>query len=458
MTITYKLHQYQTELVNRARNEFANGKKSVLIVSPAGSGKSVIIAEIARLTVNKSGRVLFMVHRKELVEQITESFKANDVRLDKCTIMTVGKIAHRLDDLPKPSLIITDETHHSLAKTYQKIYEYWSDVPRLGFTATPWRLSGKGFNDIYDSMIEGPTVKWLIDNNYLAPYEYYSVKLVDDKKLKRSSTGDYTNKSIDDAIGNTIFGDVIKTYQDKANGRRTIVYAHSIDFSKKVAQQFNEVGIKAAHCDAKTPAKEREQIMSDFKDGKLQVLCNVNLISEGFNAPDCSCVIMLRPTKSLVLDVQQSMRSMRYQPSKTAIIIDHVANYTRFGLPDTDREWSLNDRKKQKRSNTENTAGVTECTNCYAILPAGTKECPFCGYVIETEQQSKQIDQTAKIEKITSDFTMTANYTNVKYSRMKPEDAMSVNDLKGIQKARNYKPGWLYFQMKMRGWVKPKSH
>ena len=458
MIIPYKLHQYQAELLNRARSEFSSGKKSVLIVSPAGSGKSVIIAEIARLTVSKGGQVLFMVHRKELVEQITDSFKSNGVDLTKCTIMTVGKIARRLDRLPKPTLIITDETHHSLAKTYQKIYDYWSNVPRLGFTATPWRLSGKGFKDIYDSMIEGPTVKWLIDHHYLAPYEYYSVKLVDDNKLKRSSTGDYTNKSIDNAIGNTIFGDVIKTYQDKAKGRKTIVYAHSIDFSKKVAQQFNEVGIKAAHCDATTPDKERKQIMADFKSGKLQVLCNVDLISEGFNVPDCSCVIMLRPTKSLVLDVQQSMRSMRYQPSKTAIIIDHVANYTRFGLPDTDREWSLNDRKKQKRSNTENTVGTTMCTQCFAILPAGTKECPFCGYVIETQQQSKQIDQTAKIEKITSDFTMTTNYTDVKYSRMKPEDAMSVNDLKGIQKARNYKPGWLYFQMKMRGWVKPKSH
>lgn len=456
MIIPYKLHQYQTELVNQARNEFANGKKSVLIVSPAGSGKSVIIAEIARLTVSKGGQVLFMVHRKELVEQITNSFKTNDVDLNKCVIMTVGKIARRLDQLPKPTLIITDETHHSLAKTYQKIYDYWSNVPRLGFTATPWRLSGKGFKDIYDSMIEGPTVKWLIDHHYLAPYEYYSVKLVDDNKLKRSSTGDYTNKSIDNAIGNTIFGDVIKTYQDKAKGRKTIVYAHSIDFSKKVAQQFNEAGISAAHCDAKTPAKEREQIMADFKSGKLKVLCNVDLISEGFNVPDCSCVIMLRPTKSLVLDIQQSMRSMRYQPSKTAIIIDHVANYTRFGLPDDDREWSLDDRKKQGNSNQKSEVCTTMCTNCFAILPAGTRICPYCDYEIEIETQEKQIDETAGIEEITPDFIMTADYSLVKYSHMKPEDAMSVNDLKGIQQARNYKPGWLYFQMKMRGWVKTK--
>lgn len=134
----YKLHGYQTKLVNQARQRLSSGKKSVLIVSPAGSGKSVVIAEIARLALLKSqGQVMFTVHRKELVEQIKGSFKANDVDLSRCTIMTVGKIAHRLDKLPKPTLIITDETHHSLAKTYKKIYEYYSDVPRLGFTASP---------------------------------------------------------------------------------------------------------------------------------------------------------------------------------------------------------------------------------------------------------------------------------------------------------------------------------
>jgi len=130
--------------VNQARQKLSSGKKSVLIVSPAGSGKSVVIAEIARLALLKSqGQVMFTVHRKELVEQITQSFKANEVDLSHCTVMTVGKVAHKLGEIPKPTLIICDESHHSLAKTYKKIYDYYSDVPKLGFTASPWRLSGK---------------------------------------------------------------------------------------------------------------------------------------------------------------------------------------------------------------------------------------------------------------------------------------------------------------------------
>ncbi|WP_373781837.1 DEAD/DEAH box helicase, partial [Jeotgalibaca porci] len=305
----YSLHPYQNELVSNARNELSKGNHSVLLVSPAGSGKSVIIAEIARLATKKNGHVLFMVHRKELIEQITGSFHTNEVQMENTTIMTVGRIVNRLDQLPKPSLIITDETHHSLAKTYRDIYDYYEDVPRLGFTASPWRMSGQGFTDVYESMVEGPQVEWLIENNFLAPYKYYSVNLINEDKLKKSSTGDYTKNSIDDAISGTIYGDVIQNYRKLADGKQAIVYCHSVDFSKEVAEAFRSEGIAAEHADAKTSKNEREKIMSDFRSGALKVLCNVDLISEGFNVPDCEVVILLRPTESLVLHIQQSMRS-----------------------------------------------------------------------------------------------------------------------------------------------------
>lgn len=436
----YQLHKYQQELVNKARQQLSNGKKSVLIISPAGSGKSVVIAEIARLTQLKGGQVMFTVHRKELVEQIIQSFKANGVNTDNCTIMTVGKIVNRLDKLPKPSLIITDETHHSLAKTYKKIYEYYSDVPRLGFTASPWRLSGKGLGDIYESMVEGPTVEWLIDNHYLAPYNYYSVKLINDNELKKSSTGDYTNKSIDDAVGKTIFGDVVKTYQEKINGQKTIVYAHSIEYSKLVVQQFNNAGIKAAHADSKTPAKEREHIVEDFRTGKIQVLSNVDLISEGFDVPDCTAVIMLRPTESLVLDIQQSMRCMRYKPNKTATIIDHVANYSRFGLPDSKRYWTLKDRNKtRKKSNTDSIA-IKQCPKCFFVMKGSPSICPNCGESIKPDPVEMDVKKDVNLQVIT-------NYIVTK----KVSELHSYKELQEYAKAKNYKNGWVYYQAKTRG-------
>lgn len=438
----YKLHGYQTKLVNQARQKLSNGKHSVLIVSPAGSGKSVVIAEIARLALLKTnGQVMFTVHRKELVEQIKGSFKANDVDLSRCTIMTVGKIAHRLDKLPKPTLIITDETHHSLAKTYKKIYEYYSEVPRLGFTASPWRLSGKGLGDVYESMVEGPDVKWLIDNHYLAPYKYKSVTLIDAKKLKKSSSGDYTSKSIEDSIGNTIFGDVVENYRKFSDGKQAIVYAHSVEYSQQVAEQFKLAGISAAHVDSKTSESKREQIMNSFKKGEITIICNVDLIGEGFNVPDCGTVILMRPTKSLVIDIQQSMRGMRYRPGKVSTIIDMVGNYTRFGLPDQPREWSLEDWKEQ------NKVRISTCDFCYATFNTSDwvdtvdeegrkrRKCPECGELAVLEEKdpnrSKELDKSAELVDINK-----KQVEQMKFASRNPYKSKSISNIYKILKSQ----------------------
>lgn len=454
--MTFYLYDYQTELVNKARKSLAKGHEGVLIQSPPGSGKSVVIAEIARLTTDKGNRVMFLVHRKELVEQITETFKANEVNLDLCTIMTVTKVANRLTMLPKPSLIITDETHHSRAKTYRNIYDYYSDVPRLGFTATPWRMNGKGFDDIYSEMVEGKSVKWLIENNRLAPYEYYSIPEADIGKLQKSSTGDYTNKSIEKALKSTIFGDVVDNYLKVANGQKTILYAHSIEYSQKFADEFKSAGIKAVHVDSKTPSAERDEIMDDFRNGKIKVLCNVDLISEGFDVPDCTCVIMARPTDSLVLYLQQSMRCMRYQPKKTATIIDHVANYTRHFLPDTDRKWDLKgfEKKRKKQQQSENEIVIKECPNCFGVMESKSLiendfHCPYCNFKIEVIKADKEVID-ATLSKLDS-ASLTVSYEKIniikKYKQKDKKELTSIEDWYLYAKAHNFKDGWLKFNI-----------
>lgn len=445
--MTFKPYHYQQELIDKARNSLAKGNRAVLLVSPAGSGKSVVIAEIARLAVEKGGHVLFMVHRKELVDQIKETFKADEIDLAHTTIMTVGRIKNRLGKLPKPTLIITDETRHALAKTYLTIYDHYSDVTRLGFTATPWRLSGKGFKDVYDDMVEGKTVKWLIDHHYLAPFTLYGYN-ADTSMLKKSSTGDYTTKSMDDFASHIIYGDIIKEWREKADGQKTIIYCHSVEFSKQVAQAFNEAGIQAMHADSKTPAAERDQIMNDFKNGKITVLCNVDLISEGFNVPDCSCVVMLRPTQSLVLYIQQSMRCMRYQPGKQAIIIDHVSNYEKFGLPDADREWTLEDRAKKKGGG--GGQSTRTCDKCFAVIPISCRTCPVCGAELETESTDLINDKAVRLTEIKNFKPLTTNYLVTK----KPAELNSMQELYTYAEAKGYKRGWAWYQGKQRGWVK----
>lgn len=434
-------------MVNEARNAIANGSKGVLIQSPPGSGKSVIIATIAKLATDKKNHVLFIVHRKELVEQIQNTFSRQQVDEQYTTIMTVGKVANRLDRLPYPSIIITDETHHSRAKTYKKIYDYYSKSFRLGFTATPWRMNGKGFTDIYDEMIRGKEVDWLIENNFLAPFDYYAPTLADLEKLKTSSHGDYTKKSMDDAVSNAIFGDVVEHYKHLANGRKAILYAHSIEASKRLAETFNEKGIKAIHADSKTPPKERSEIMDKFRKGEIPVLCNVDLISEGFDVPDCSCVILVRPTASLVLYLQQSMRSMRYQKGKRAIIIDHVGNYARHGLPNTEHEWTIKSRAKKKKREVD-TLPVKNCPSCHAVNHSRVRFCYMCGEEFQTDQSDKQ-QVDAELQRI-DEVKFKTDYRKIrlkqKYANKKVEELETLEDFYLFAMARNYKLGWIKFQ------------
>lgn len=446
----FKLFDYQQRIVDEARQKIGQGNNGVLIVSPPGSGKSVIIAEIARLTVSKGGRILFFVHRQELVNQIVKSFQKQNVDLMNCTIMTVGKVANRLDRLPKPNLIICDESQHSRAKTYLKIFKYYSDVPRLGFSGSPWRMNGAGFDDIYSAMVKGPTVKWLIEHKKLSPYKYYSVTLFNDEKLKKSSTGDYTNQSISDSAKPTLYGDIVKTWMDKAFGQRTIVYAHDTQHSKQIATEFRKAGISAKHCDSKTPSDERKRIMRDFRKGKITVLCNFGLVDEGYDVKECTCCVIARPTESLVFDIQATMRCMRYLPNKMATIIDHAANYTRFGLPDTPREWSLEGWKKKKKGNNTSAMPIRTCPHCWAVIPAQCKVCPQCGEEIPIDNEGMDTQDNVELEKV-GEFKMTTDYQNNQYGKMKPDDADNVEELYKIAKARGYKPGWAYMNAKRMG-------
>lgn len=446
----FQLFDYQQDLIDKARNALAAGNQGVLIVSPPGSGKSVVISEIAKLTVKKGGHVLFFVHRQELVKQIKDSFKQQGVDLNHCTILTVGKVANRLNILAKPDLIIVDESQHSRAKTYQKIFNYYSDVLRLGFTGSPWRLSGKGFKDIYSAMVLGPTAKWLIENKKLAPFTVYGYQLGDKSTLKSGSTGDYTKKSLNNYTKSIIHGDIVKSWLKFAKDRKTIIYCHSTSFSKEVAQSFRDAGINAVHADAKTPESKRDKIMVDFKEGKIKILCNVDLVSEGFNVPDCSCVVLLRPTQSLVIYLQQSMRAMRYQPNKHAIIIDQVGNFERFGLPDTDYKWTLEDREKHPRKDSGSTEGlqIKTCPDCFAVIKAECVKCPICGHDFSIEirkikQKKDQELRAIKAEKFHIDLI----------AKKKVSELTSFKELTMYAKAKHYKNGWAWHMAKRKGFI-----
>ena len=428
-----ELRPYQQDLINRTRQQITQGKKSICVVLGCGGGKSVIQGMIAASATAKGNRVLFIVHRKELCEQITDTFRMCGVDFDLCSVEMVGTVSRRLDKIPTPAIIITDEAHHSLAATYRKIYDKFPDAIRLGFTATPCRLGSGGLGEIFDSLIEGVSTKWLIDSHYLAPYKYYSIKLADVKGV-RVTHGEYNQSDIAQLMEkNMIYGSTVDEYIRLANGKRTIVYCASIKASKHTAAEFSARGIAAEHLDGETDKNRRANIIGQFRAGQITVLCNVDLFGEGFDVPDCECVMLVRPTKSLTLYIQQSMRSMRYKPDKTAIIIDLVANVYTHGLPDEPREWTL----KAKRHTAQNKVTVRQCPVCFCVLPSTSKICSECGYEFQKQERAEAEQLDMEMKELTPEEILKAK----PYDYYK--DISTFDEMKRFQRAKGYKFAWV---------------
>ena len=445
-----ELRPYQIDLVNGVSRSWRTGHRAPCIVLPCGGGKSVIVAEMAKRTAYGGKYILFLVHRKELCEQILRTFLWWGVDMRFVRIMMVQTACHRLGKIPPPALIITDENHHSKASSYQKIYDYYRDAYRVGVTATPVRLDGSGLIDVNDDLVVGVSAKWLIENHCLAPYDYYAPDVADLSTVK-VRRGEFDAKSAEKVmLESKVYGDVISYYRKFANGQQAVCYCTTVKHSQAMAAQFREAGIDAAHIDGQMKKTERAEIVEQFRRGAIDILCNVDLISEGFDVPDCSCVIMLRPTQSLTLFIQQAMRCMRYRRGKRAVILDHVGNYARHGMPDDDREWTLEGKPKRKGVKQETAAEEDKfytCKECYAVFPLKkdgepVEACPYCGAAVERKER-KAIEQEKETELVQiKGFTV-----NTKT----PDECRSYAELLEYARMMGYKPGWAYFQAKQRG-------
>ena len=387
------LRPYQERLLQECRHAIRFGIKRLLLCVPTGSGKTCISCKIIKGASAKGYRCIFLIHRVELLYQTAETFKkfglefgiiapgfpATDAPVQIASIPT---LARRLGKLPHFDLLVIDEAIHSTASQWRAVIDSWPDAVRIGLSATPARLSGEGFTDVFDVLVAGPSTADLITAGYLSPYKLYApvVASFDDCRIK---AGDYFIPEVEGIIDKPrITGDVIDHYTRLAPGKRAVVFCASIQHSKNVAAQFNAAGIVAAHIDGKTPDSERAQIVEDFKTNKIKVLCNVGLVTEGFDCPGIECVIVLRPTMSLALWLQICGRGLRIYPGKKELIIlDHVSNVERHGLPDDYREWTLEGRVVKKNFTTE-TVPIRICKKCYAaVVPQ--KSCPYCGAELE---------------------------------------------------------------------------
>jgi len=433
-----ELRGYQKTALNKIGAEIVNNNKKICIVSPCGSGKSVIIAQIIKTAAAKGNQVLFLVHRKELIQQIKKTLEAFKVDFNFCDLMMVQTATKRIKDLKTPKIIVVDEAHHVLSASYLNIINIFTDAFLFGFTATPIRLKEGNLGKIFETMVKTVSVRWLIQNKYLSAYKYFGVKLAETGNLK-IKRGDFDKQEIAEIMEkDAIYGQTLSNWERLAKDKKTIVYCSSVESSKETARSFQRSGYIAKHIDAKTPKFERERAIKNFRNGIVKILCNVNLFDEGFDVPDCECVVLLRPTQSLSLFIQQSMRSMRHKRGKTAVIIDHVNNANRHGLPCMERKWSLDKKQNQENDDDEK---VKTCDYCFFVYDAKIFKCPNCGEIKEKElrlSEEREIVE-AELEELTIEDFAYMVYND--YKKMQSFEQLAL-----FQKARGYKFVWTLFK------------
>jgi superfamily II DNA or RNA helicase len=392
-----KLRDYQTAELDNVRSAFSHGSRRVIAVLPCGAGKTVLFAYMAsrHCQMSPSNHVLFLVHRRELVEQAEETFDRFGIDRSRVHIAMAQTVSNHLESEPTPTFIVADEFHHYTASTFRRIIDRWPDAPLVGLTATPARLDGNGLGSVADDMVVGITAERLISQGWLAEYDYYAPAVSIAGAGWKARGADFDQEDVASRMeGAKIFGDVGK-YLDFA--RKTIIYAPTVDFSQRLARQIGE---KAAHFDGDTPKAERRRIMDGFRDGSIRVLCNCNLIGEGVDVPDCDCVMLLRPTMSVSLYIQQSMRCLRPMPGKRAVIYDFVGNVFRHGMPTADRQWSLQGKMKAVNPSGEKDITVRQCENCLRVYSGTSPICPYCGHDNGKTREQIRVEEKARLEKI----------------------------------------------------------
>ena len=351
------LRDYQTDICSRVKYAF-DKHRSVMVQMPTGTGKTMVLASLVSQL--KIENVLIVAHRRELIEQIKATIKRLNVDNRNITVESIQTISRRLtsNGVATPhtggqggcafSLVVIDEAHHALAKTYKMMWETWPEAKFLGLTATPCRLNGKGFTDLFDILVQSWDIPTFIKEKWLSTYDFVSIKadshtqqLIGSLK-KRGADGDYQVKEMDAVLNKRPSIERLYTcVMEYAHNRKGFVYAINIDHARSIAEYYQSQGVSAVAIDSHTPVKEREQLISSFRSGELQVLVNVDIFSEGFDCPDVEFIQLARPTLSLAKYLQMVGRGLRTSKGKkNCMIIDNVGLYRVFGLPSQIWDWN----------------------------------------------------------------------------------------------------------------------
>jgi superfamily II DNA or RNA helicase len=447
-----ELRSYQQRAIDELRQALGTGKRRPVVQSPTGSGKTVIAAAIVNMARNKDKRIIFAVPALSLIDQTVERFRQNgifeigvmqgqhemtdyDQPVQVCSVQTLAR-----RQPPKADLVIIDECHVMF-----KLYDDWMNrpewqhVPFIGLTATPW-AKGMGAPGRWDHLIIGSTLQELIELGHLSDFRCYAPAHPDLAGVK-TVAGDYDLKGLGHAMDKApLVADIVTTWLERGENRSTICFAVNRVHAKHIQNQFIDAGVKAEYMDAYTNLEDRGDIVRRFSDGDVQVICNVGVLTTGFDA-DVRCIVLARPTKSEILYVQMIGRGLRTADGKTdCMVLDHSDTTLRLGFVTDIGTNALHDGTANRQA-VEKTAPLPkECPQCAFLKPPKLRQCPSCGF--EAVAKSDIGNRDGELLELTRD------------KKVKGEDFTMAQkqdwygQLLLHAHLRGYKPGWAYWAYK----------
>jgi DNA repair protein RadD len=422
-----QLREYQLQGVEDIRNEIRKGHKRILVVAPTGSGKTLLAAEIIKKAYENYNASLFFAHRRELITQASSKLAwagidhgimlsgigyARDKHVYVSSVQTFSSwvVRHKHIDPPEAKVVIIDECHRVMSGQYQKIIAMYPDSIFIGVTATPIRSDGVGLGNFFQAMVQLPQIPWLIENKFLVPVKYVAPAdkdLIDLIKGVRTKGHDFDPTEMEKVIDRPQYvGDVVENWLRIAQDRTTLMFALSVAHSVHIRDTFRSVGVLAEHVDDSTPKNERERVFKDLSEGKIPLVTNVGIATEGTDIPRVSCVSLVRPTKSLGPYLQMAGRGTRpFEGKENLLVMDHVGNLDRHGRIDREFPWSLDSKKKiidRIKEAVPREKKDLICPNC-DILIREKPPCPECGWMPTTPPKYLEYIDAAlqEVEKFT---------------------------------------------------------
>lgn len=448
-----ELRPYQSHAVHQGRQFFASGRKRVMVYAPTGAGKGELAVAFAQMAYSKGKRVLFLVHRKDLVRQQAERFAKYGIDVGilqgqntyrphhDITVGSIQTFSSRKNFGWQFNfdLVLIDEAHLCAgSKQYHELFRQWNNLPMIGLSATPFSKGlGKkhSWGTMFEDLIVVSTIRELVEQGYLVDCEAYAPSTPDLSKVSIVG-GEYHQKQLGDAVDQKhLIGDIVTHWTKLARGKQTICFAVNIAHSKHIVDQFRAVGVDAEHIDCHTPEEERLDIIHRFRNGQITVLSNVSILAEGFDAPATEVMILARPTRSLIRYIQMAGRVLRQADRKTtALLLDHSGSLARLGFPTDDLPLELDDGKPKKSEGSRKSEKPKEkvCSSCGYVDKKKRHKCPACGFAPERK---------ADVEVEAGEL--------VKIKRRTAQDKQEIySALKGYADSKGYQSGWIAHKYK----------